>query len=1759
MDINNQARDAYLRQQWKDKCSWQISRTRRVERTYPMVRDHIAFNINLKSMYNDGERFCHTNRDENQVGPNMYRLFLAFLHIIDDMVTQVSLPGMTDSGDIVTGGGVGANAGGAGLMTVNLDAYGNVVNDEQARRGVLGRLSDYTIETIRTFNDTMQCVLNFIEGCDSGMEVAADNAQQNEAEHNGKGKGKNKKTLPLKKNANRPRVPRQSRSAMQSTETTRVLPPVEIVFEKVTKCEPMLRKEYLKTLRQRSDSGRSKQNDSEQEENAGILEMTLNTKRRKVQSSAWEECASWHGYEMDDDEDSEDEGVFEDSVIELSRRAKQLWNNDIQTMFSDPKFCAFVEACELLDGRSVTDITIHCMVRVDVDINGFMRRMMMQNQFTSRISSRNTNTITKNQNRMLLLSGTSKPMIAGSVDPDDAEDLKANKSSSAPRPNNMRLDMPKHRMLHEWEAFRTIVSAVDLGYLVDCYSGNTLVTNEESQFSCDRLFDYAADHPLHALQIFSLRNALRNRDKECHPMQSIDAWVLKPDIYIDYSKKTNRTFTVNFPFSHNLIPVNPEELNPANVVFKYLPNVQEAENGFFRNVYPQLQYMDNENLSLLSHYHPVTYPYDPQTVVPVRIGDRYLTLEETEQAKSWLEDNGWDWRKSKAKRIRGSLNTSDSRASTSNSMTAASVFENALGVESSLVSPVPVFIRSCDLNVLYTSVRKHMNSLVKLQQRLAAEIKAHCKLVSSHTPSDSELRSMVEANVKTYGRGIAERSMRMFGGAIRPDDHSEFQGTPKRDGFLITELRNSHTQLLKSTRHLLKRLKRSCIGTAGTERSIERLLQLSGCNTYDNLACGQYSNISDSNLVLVEYERVNNVRLVENRIPYDKFDVCQSNLTNFCGHLLYKYLKFEHCHRPGLLFTMWVVSLDTNRDEFGTHMNLSVVGDGALGKSHGAKILANELRVMMRAPTEEVTMRSTTEEVSAETSCAMKVNSQGLMNGRLTIVHEFPRNLMVSVDENGGANNVWKDLVDKGYSITNEAHLDENGNVILRKRMHQQKGVRIILINWNPSGVEESAVQRQMWKFITKDKEENETVQSRQASEEQSKGSFDEVIKNRLCRQHHFIQIAFYHAFTLNSMKVFHISSSLAMYVILTICQDLSYHGNVVLNPRATTYLMLGAKIFMLMDIITSEFLTPGGRFYNKPFTTENLTALEPEMYVNTHHIVASIGTFSPYCMTQGQREVRLALNEIFKREIHTRQSIPSMFKQIVIYGADAVSANGIGNEAAGQKPSLFSGKSDRQFKHDFNYVSIPMSCLDHLCERIINVMRDLTNVESIYASRTVAYILSALSKASVMSYHYITNPNDPTGFPQRDPNQSRKNIPVMFIRDHSVEVSYEFLKTDDKDPEVCIIKSLRKLFNAYHQPPTEYAWKPHSDCTHHMDTIWLGEGLSSTNFENNIPCKNDKETTKLVLPDVGNISEELLKYIYPTPEEIEENRYKTNNVIEIDAPMDAWAAYKHHEKIAFRANKVTRRDLMKEFWMFGDRIANVREEKKPKSNKNIAQQIGIPKNIMDLAKLPQPTSDGDIPDCVKRILDTYDDEDDIDVPKDQFMVPVFENDADYLTRFKISKRKLNVEAYVPHWEVFGMTIPQYKFAMSLPKIREDRINRHHAAKGIGYDTYPEVVMKQPEPLHVHANGKNEEGEGPVTTVITTSLLEHYGLDDSSIFKESFTKSVKNTTKRKRYTPIKTTAVSAGVPVSSNSITPQAVNQVFDLSGVFEDSMSENF
>ena len=1754
MDLAHQAEDLQTKQQWRAKCQWAIDQFTQVYASYPEVRHHLAFNVNIPVMYKDGERFCHPTRDANHVGTHMFRLFLLFIQLINEIVTHISVPNMSEHGDIVFQGSAGANAGGAAIQTIDLDDKGNPILDSVDQNNNKGRLSEYGMNIVRLFNKTMTSLNLFFDGCDSGQVSGGENST-------------NKKTDNTKKNAaSKKRVrPATTPSTyipmnLGTSQKTRILPAVEVLFEKVMACEKYTRDKCIGDLQRENTKKTTYIQDEEQEENAGIMEMTLQ-KRRRQENSVYDQCASWHGFEYDyDNEDDELNKKMEDAISDLSKRAATLWSADAYTLMNDPKFCAFSEICELLDGRSVTDITIHVILRVNVNIHSFLQRIFAQNNFSARLSNRNTSTLTKMQNRYLMRGGIQSNMGAAGIGDDEPEAQK--KEPLAPRPNTMQLKPTPLRQFEIWEKFREVTSPVDFAAMVGCYSKRNLTYYDIARYTCDRSFDFSANDPCHALNAFGLQNALRNRDENCHPLQSLDAWLLKPDLYINYDQKTNGNVVLNMPLPQNLICVNPEEITPSNVVFKYLPTKQSAERGFFGLMHPTFL-NTNEQSKLIDHYHPITYPYDPNTVTPVRIGERMLTIQETEQAKVWLDRNGWDWRKRpsearQSKSLAMSVSTDATESMVFNESSSSmslntSALMNALGMNDHEPTIIGI-IRACPLPKLYKSVREHMSSLIKLQHQLACEIIQQRKMLSLTPLSMEDLKGMVDANILRHGKGIADRSLKYFGGMFRPDDHPELSNGPERDGYLLNQLRTSYLRLKKNVTDSLNKLSKSMPDSSKTSRAILRMMQLSGCDTYDKMACGQYSNISDFDLVLVEYASKFKMYDASNRKIHNKFDVRKSTLTNLLAHFNYEYSTFWHCLKPSLLLTMFLVSLDCNRHSFSTRFNMTVVADGAKNKSHALNLLIKHLRIVLKDEDEEISLRSTSEEISAQTECATKVHMEGRRNGGLSAWHEFPRKFMASEDENGGADSVWKDLSDKGYTVTYEAHIDEKGRLILRARMYQHEGSTICLINWDMSKVEPPAIQRCMWFLLPKSKTDGDTVQGKQAQAEQSIGTYDDVMRERSCKEHHFLQIGFYHTFSLERQKIIHISTTLAMYIILTICDDLAKNSSVIMNPRATTYLTIGSRILMLLDVLGGEFATSGGRYQNKELTTARISALEPFFYVTTEHIVTAVGMFSPMCMVMGQRETRMALKEIFEQEIILRQSVTAMFRQIFMNASDV---NETSDNNQQSNTSLFSNTMDRRTKHDFNYVRIPMSSLEAMCDRVLAAMQDLKTVTNTFSSRTISYILYNLSKSFVYSHHWVANPNSPASRPIIDNSQPRKNILVLIIQPRCIEVSYEFLMGNNQDPELCIIKSLRKLFNAYGQEPREYAWKTRDVCSNVIETIWLGQGLGSKNVENNKPSRNDPETHELILPHVGSIIPELFEHIYETPEERERNEYKTKSAIKVDVELDMWAAFRHHEKINFRGN-VSTREMMREMWKFGDRLANIENiETVANIQMGSSNDTAIPEKIMQFAKSAMQSAhdDDDIPEIVRNVLNTYPNTDDIDLPEDEFTVPVFRDDATYMTQFTSSRRPLKPIKRVPHWEALGMSREQYKIFMTLPRYREDRVNRHHAANGFGHLQYPQVVKtKVPRPV---AAEKQEEN----TTVNTVSkaLVKHYGLKENAldaIF--SGTKLSKAMPQKKPPKTRKTTmhAISSNDP--PNRITPASAQMALDLSNVFGDNSTDS-
>ncbi len=1707
---------------------------------YHEVDKVYSLNIPFDQIYDHGQKMG--NYKLTSYSQNRFVFMLMFLHAVEKACMVIGLPGVTEAN---RRSNVGMNARGGAVKKIVVDKQGNVIRSNGMATSQKIIVPDGLANIISNTNAVMSKLL------DCKRKLHETNIQQipNIIQASVKQSTTLYKNIEKAIERGQNRIPttnsneRIENNIIQDEEDkvegkTIYLPPIEVVVEYIQSCNLAWKKKVLKNLtekKKQKEVEEAEKNpiamrdillDDEDDEDKFAFDdyedddYDLKGKRRKLDISTDENGVSM----MDISFDSNSQPSFIDE--KEMRLFDEIWGSQVTKSMKNPKFKAFVDACSRLYGTGCIGITIHVLIRTRIDFASIINDTLRENMAEYATSIRATASLSKKQQAYLIIGNENFTGEEHENDDIFSEFLDngnneghGNKPKQLPTLKKKDRNTKNNAKLYEYELFKIIRKPEHWGKLCDLYTKDSRFAARENELSVDYSFKYGPGNPLNANEVFTLLNAIRDRSHLCHPVQDLDYWTHVPETYVDYEQcKPGEPFTLRIPGAHVIL--QPESIFPANFIEKTLPHVDQALYSSIERMHPAICNKNHEAIALRLHHGP-EYPYDPSVIPPPKVGEKYLTLNEIKLAKKWLDAFKIDYYSTDCFSNIPNFTNGLKDANVSNKIKSLkdSIRGEMSNTKNNLLE-IPSFIQYAHPREIIKEIRKFYRNRKQVKNQIYNVMKIRYKQNNQPLPSGAELNMILETETRMKIDYIAQRNVEMSYTSFLLEEYGNFMN--ERDGYLINHLEKINTNVLSGLNKSFTLISNN----VKAKRAIYKMYQKNACDLYDLTARGSHSNISDAGLVLVEHQNLYRTAEPAARTTFYKYDMNLSNMHNVLGQFLYSYKNFYFGFRPGLIYFIWICSLDGTRHNFGTHMDVMIQGDGANSKSLSAKVVANDLRANLDNNEEGgISLRSTSQEIFAFSAKADQVDTKGLTNDMFIVDHEMNLENLKDNKEGGGCNAAWKKKMDDHVAVTMAAYLD-NGDVKLRMRKKEMIGTTTNILNHTLHGVEQSGVQRSLQVTVTDPTNIDERIQD-SMTKESNKSKEDIDTKKKMNTQHHILQQTKYHLDKLIRAKVVVTSSFVGMYVIFKVCDDLTKNIGLEINPRATKYLLLGGMLYEFLDVFIGEFFSPGGRFYNKPITTDSICALEPYLYMNSHHVVASIGTFFRHVIPQGISEVRLALKEQLRVNITMAPGITydNLFRRKWM---SAGQNDETPEHDKNERDKVKSSHNARTSKSiiDWQYVTFKNSITD-LAAKLVGYMKggEIGSTEA-YAVRHVQYILWNLTRTYIRSHKYHFDKVDLTKPPVRV-GKEKFNIPIAEIDEHrnEIHISWEFLNYAHYDIDVCLKRSLREIFNTEHQPVCDYMWGYLNDCTPYFTTLRLGKGMTS-DLDQQIPKENTCKK-KMIFPNLNFVSKKHLKYIAQgglTKDTADSILKERKASIIVDTSLDLYGAMKHAELCHFPCTeKMTRREMLSNVYNYNEILTKatavaenmldmndkekrifkklvkdvIKPFKEKTEQKRIQSEIvdSIPANFQSHQYAnnidDQCTDNSEESKAVRRILDAVDNTEDVDLPSSECMVPVFRNDKEALIEYY---KSVNTEPYEavhpqfesmqPHWVALGLTFEQYKTQHTTPLIREDKYNRWNAYDGKGTDVYPNIIIDEMTELR--------ETKSKINEIINAETQEEY-------------------------------------------------------------------
>lgn len=272
-----------------------------------------------------------------------------------------------------------------------------------------------------------------------------------------------------------------------------------------------------------------------------------------------------------------------------------------------------------------------------------------------------------------------------------------------------------------------------------------------------------------------------------------------------------------------------------------------------------------------------------------------------------------------------------------------------------------------------------------------------------------------------------------------------------------------------------------------------------------------------------------------------------------------------------------------------------------------------------------------------------------------------------------------------------------------------------------------------------------------------------------------------------------------------------------------------------------------------------------------------------------------------------------------------------------------------------------------------------------------------------------------------------------------------------------------------------------------------MGEGLTPDDLDNNIP--DPSKAKQLWFQNLLYNTKEHLDYfaskeVTGLEQDVEDFKITGKTMISVDMPLDQLGMQKQAAFCHLPLYEIcTKRRVLEEFYCFGDKVMEcmnmskdylASNEKEKQCYEEVIKKYINPLRASTSESIPQAFkqqeatnkyfNDSEESRFVQEILKHVDDDDDIDMPKSQYMVPIFE-ERDWKERHLKCRTDPNTTAPTfvrmdTHWKALGMSRLQYKQIYLIPETINDRVNRHMVYQNKGNSIYPDIVIKEINIMH---------------------------------------------------------------------------------------------
>ena len=830
-----------------------------------------------------------------------------------------------------------------------------------------------------------------------------------------------------------------------------------------------------------------------------------------------------------------------------------------------------------------------------------------------------------------------------------------------------------------------------------------------------------------------------------------------------------------------------------------------------------------------------------------------------------------------------------------------------------------------------------------------------------------------------------------------------------------------------------------------------KIYQMHAMRVWDMMARGSDSFLPDAAREVYRYIEQNDAYNPQKR-PRNimrKMDQSMDMLSNSLAWFMLHYRTTMAAARPDLLQLAVLTTYDASRPAYDIHMNLCFAGEGGVAKSW-TFMMATTLRIP-----------KTYIEVTGETGAANRTSSGAKENWNVMVHHEIERKRFMGENEAGVGDPVIKQIMDRGVSVTRTVVMDKDTNEVKHAmRFMERVGAHFWCANFSLVNVHNSMSDR----TIVINMPPSDRIVTAILSEQTKHRENDEHYQTQLYL-HRWIQAVVHEIWMAVGLCIIPPPSATLLFVAMHFINERMVKAGIrPFRPREILKFRLLGCILVILNAVISNFLVQGGRYYNRPVTEETIVSLAPQLYMTSTQVIQTIKILSPHFIMQGEDALRAAF--VYMADQRKRATGSAAVCYVIDQSAQRYGGGGGGGGGRSRGGDDFQYDNDGMPTTAFERATGGDAPIDWNYQKFVVSIKELMSFVHIQEggdSLTQHEILSTiteLSKRVIKAPPYVRNP---MGGEMADPIVSVRNphdncgcsgadfckkhapqdIPLLKERHNGREmvllVSTAWLRTEKSNSAATVIhEALYDFFNHRYQPGL------------HCTTDYSKEFPGTFNTMKIVAPDPDNDNRPIFeVPNLQKLTEQEHRFMHERGrsfdadrEEIDDDEFNLwiADRFSLKQPFDVYAALAHQKMLYPYQGKVTQRDLVGVLYSVGHKL----------------NWVG-----------------GDAPlfDPNDPLLADYNDEDDLDVPDRDFMVPSEDDPRNKQVPLREemceSSERFKMVAYTPECielrqDLYEARISTNTMVGKYPEdVRATMMNRERNAPPIGKEMLTISLIKQ--------------------------------------------------------------------------------------------------